>query len=53
MSGAVLFDGMNKAWVPKDMRFRTRHELALDMLEEQGGLLPHQWIAGDDEMGRR
>jgi SRSO17 transposase len=38
--------------VPKEVRFRTRHELALDMLEEQGELLPHSWIAGDDEMGR-
>jgi SRSO17 transposase len=41
-----------KAGVPKDVRFRTRHELALDMLDEQGGLLPHSWVAGDDEMGR-
>lgn len=38
--------------VPKDIRFRTRHELALEMLDEQGDLLPHSWIAGDDEMGR-
>ena len=22
------------------------------MLDEQGGLLPHRWVAGDDEMGR-
>ena len=43
---------MNKAGVPKDVRFRTRHELALDMLDERGNLLPHGWIAGDDEMGR-
>ena len=43
---------MNKAGVPKDVRFRTRHELALDMMDEQGDLLPHPWIAGDDEMGR-
>jgi SRSO17 transposase len=43
---------MNEAGVPKDVRFRTRHELALDMLDEQGGLLPHRWVAGDDEMGR-
>jgi SRSO17 transposase len=34
------------------MRFRTRHELALEMLEAKGPLLPHGWIAGDDEMGR-
>jgi hypothetical protein len=41
-----------EAGVPKDVRFRTRHELALAMLDEQGGLLPHRWVAGDDEMGR-
>ncbi len=28
------------------------HELALEMLDEQGALLPHAWVAGDDEMGR-
>ncbi len=44
---------MNKAGVPKGVRFATRHELALQMLDEQGGLLPHAWVAGDDEMGRR
>jgi SRSO17 transposase len=38
--------------VPKERRFQTRHGLALDMLREQGSLLPHAWIAGDDEMGR-
>jgi SRSO17 transposase len=42
----------NEARVPKEVRFRTRHELALDMLDEHGGLLPHRWVAGDDEMGR-
>jgi SRSO17 transposase len=41
-----------EAGVPKDVRFWTRHELALQMLDEQGGRLPHRWIAGDDEMGR-
>jgi SRSO17 transposase len=41
-----------KAGVPKEVRFRTRHELALEMLDEQGPLLPHAWVAGDDEMGR-
>jgi hypothetical protein len=34
------------------VRFRTRHELALQMLDDHGGLLPHAWVAGDDEMGR-
>lgn len=41
-----------KAGVPKEVRFQTRHELALEMLREKGALLPHTWIAGDDEMGR-
>jgi SRSO17 transposase len=41
-----------KAGVPKGVRFRTRHELALEMLEERGPWLPHAWVAGDDEMGR-
>ena len=41
-----------KAGVPAGTRFRTRHELALEMLDEQGAALPHGWVAGDDEMGR-
>jgi SRSO17 transposase len=41
-----------EAGVPKEIRFATRHELALAMLDEQGSLLPHRWVAGDDEMGR-
>lgn len=40
------------AGVPKQVRFQTRHEQALEMLDEQGQLLPHAWIAGDDEMGQ-
>jgi SRSO17 transposase len=38
--------------VPKGITFRTRDQLALEMLDEGGGRLPHGWIAGDDEMGR-
>jgi SRSO17 transposase len=41
-----------KAGVPKAVRFRTRHELALEMLDERGPLLPHAWVSGDDELGR-
>jgi SRSO17 transposase len=41
-----------KCGVPKEVRFQTRHELALEMLQVNGPLLPHAWIAGDDEMGR-
>jgi SRSO17 transposase len=38
--------------VPKAVRYRTRHELALEMLDRRGEALPHGWISGDDEMGR-
>ena len=41
-----------KAGVPAAIRFRTRHELILEMLDERGPLLPHAWISGDDELGR-
>lgn len=41
-----------KCKVPKNIRYKTRHQLALDMLDQKGHLLPHAWIAGDDEMGR-
>ena len=44
---------LDKAGVPKASRaYRTRHQLALEMLQERGATLPHGWIAGDDEMGR-
>lgn len=38
--------------IPKEVRFQTRHALALEMLREHGARLPHTWITGDDEMGR-
>jgi SRSO17 transposase len=41
-----------KAGVPKGTRYRTRHQLCLEMLKAHGSVLPHSWIAGDDEMGR-
>lgn len=40
------------AGVPREVRFRTRHALALEMLDAHGRALPHAWVAGDDEMGR-
>ena len=44
---------LDKASVPTARRgYRTRHQLALEMLETNGASLPHGWIAGDDEMGR-
>jgi len=41
-----------RAGVPKEVRFRTRHELTLEMLHEHRTVLPHAWVTGDDEMGR-
>jgi SRSO17 transposase len=57
-----------KCGVARDVRFRTRHELALEMLRAHRKRLPHAWVAaegqaalkarpalagvGDDEMGR-
>ncbi len=41
-----------KAGVPAEIHFCTRHALMLEMLDERGPLLPHAWIAGDDELGR-
>ena len=44
---------LDKAGVPNAARaYRTRHQLALEMLATHGASLPHGWIAGDDEMGR-
>jgi SRSO17 transposase len=44
---------LDKAGVPNARRgYRTRHQLALEMLAAHGASLPHRWIAGDDEMGR-
>lgn len=41
-----------RAGIPKEIRFHTRHELALEMLLEHRAVLPHRWVTGDDEMGR-
>ena len=40
------------AGVPREVRFQTRHQQAFSMLDEQAHLLPHAWVAGDDEIGR-
>ena len=40
-----------KAGIPQEIRYRTRHQLCLEMLKQHGQKLPHAWIAGDDEMG--
>ncbi len=41
-----------KAGIPKNVRYRTRHQLCLEMLAKHGETLSHVWITGDDEMGR-
>ena len=38
--------------VPKEVRYRTRHEQCLEMLDEWGDHVPHGWVTGDDELGR-
>jgi hypothetical protein len=44
---------LDKAGVPHDRRGdRSRHQLALEMWQDSGAMLPHVWMAGDDEMGR-
>ena len=44
---------LDKAGVPQGSRgYRTRHQLALEMLAKNGASLPHSWMTGDDEMGR-
>jgi SRSO17 transposase len=41
-----------KCGVPEEVKFQTRHELALQMLDEHASVLPHAWVTGDDEMGK-
>jgi SRSO17 transposase len=41
-----------EAGVPREIRFQTRHELALEMIRRNGAQLPHAWITADDEFGR-
>lgn len=44
---------MEKAGIPKDrQKYQTRHVTFLEMLARHGKDLPHQWLTGDDEMGR-
>jgi len=38
--------------IPREIKFHTRHELALEMIDKHRAALPHAWVTGDDEMGR-
>ena len=41
-----------QAGIPREIKFRTRHELAIEMIRNHRAMLPHTWVTGDDEMGR-
>lgn len=38
--------------VPQEVRYHTRQEQCLAMLDEWGEQVPHGWVTGDDELGR-
>ena len=40
-----------KCGVPAEVRFRTRQQLGLEMLDEHRSVLPQRWIAADEEFG--
>ena len=39
--------------VPLEVRYQTRHEQCLEMLDTWGDQVPHDWVTGDDELGRQ
>ena len=38
--------------VPPEVRYQTRQEQCLEMLDAWGEQVPHGWVTGDDELGR-
>ncbi len=38
--------------VPPEVRYHTRHEQCLEMLDRWRDQVPHGWVTGDDELGR-
>jgi SRSO17 transposase len=38
--------------VPPEVRYQTRQEQCLEMLDLWGEQVPHGWVTGDDELGR-
>src|SRR5713101_7782933 len=38
--------------VPPEVRYQTRHDQCLEMLDMWGDQVPHGWVTGDDELGR-
>jgi len=41
-----------KTHVPKEVIYREKWRIALDLLDRSGPDVPHAWITGDDEFGR-
>src|ERR671936_1329193 len=38
--------------IPLEVRYHTRHEQCLEMLDAWSAQVPHGWVTGDDELGR-
>src|SRR5712691_2939182 len=38
--------------VPPEVRYHTRHDQCLEMLDMWRDQVPHSWVTGDDELGR-
>ena len=38
--------------VPPEVRYQTRHEQCVEMLDAWRAQVPHGWVTGDDELGR-
>src|SRR6185312_6135059 len=38
--------------VPPEVRYHTRQEQCVEMLDAWGNQVPHGWVTGDDELGR-
>src|SRR5215475_7565977 len=38
--------------VPPEIRYQTRQEQCIEMLDLWGEQIPHGWVTGDDELGR-
>ena len=38
--------------IPPEVRYHTRHEQCLEMLDAWGEQVPHGWVTGDEELGR-
>ena len=38
--------------VPLEVRYQTRQDQCLEMLDQWHAHVPHGWVTGDDELGR-